>query len=397
MQCVIGDNRETLARIFHHTTQMPVGLYLKNKSVFSLPENPRPDGPFHQKEPLMRLSAGEGQPCVAQYVAGAYGERFLFMELEAGWSVLVGPFLAEAMQGVRIYDLIRALHMPVSMYDTLAKYFQTLTVVGETRHFYLGRLLTMVFAQESVPPPRYEPRRDNAISRAVFENTYENRMERFHHPPYFLEQEMVRHVTAGDRENALRILTEINALSRATLARDPIRSLKNSLIGSSTLLTRAAIDGGAPSDEAFTLSDAFIQTLETMDDLRAIEQLETEMVRAFIALVENRAQKHRSPVIKAAVRHIDDHLTDKLTLPGVAEAVFVHPSYLSSRFCRDMGISFSAYIQRRRIEEARHFLRHTRSASAEIASFYQFCSESYFIQVFKKHTGMTPAQYRVMP
>lgn len=392
------ENRETLTRTFHYAAQMPVRLYYGKTCVLSLPASLETDeSPYLQKEALLRLSVGEGQPRVTQYVASRYGERFLYMGLDAGWAVLVGPFLSEAVQSVRIYDLIRALHMPVEMYDTLAKYFQTLIIVEETRHFYLGRLLEMVFAQEGDSAPHFAPHRDNAIGLAVFENTYENRMRMFNHPPFFLEQEMVRHVTCGDLENALRILSEINALSRATLARDPVRSLKNSLIGTSTLLTRAAIDGGAPSDEAFTLSDAFIQTLETMDDLRALEQLETEMVRSFVALVKDRAQKHRSPVIKAAVCYIDDHLADKLALPGIAEAVFVHPSYLSARFRRDMGISLSAYIQRRRIEEAKHFLRHTRSASAEIASFYQFCSESYFIQVFKKHTGMTPVQYRVMP
>jgi AraC-like DNA-binding protein len=78
----------------------------------------------------------------------------------------------------------------------------------------------------------------------------------------------------------------------------------------------------------------------------------------------------------------------------IARHIYVHPDYLSSRFKQETGVTITAFMQKRRIEEACHFLRYSQSTVSEIAAFYQFCSQSHFIQVFKKYMGMTPAQYK---
>ena len=51
----------------------------------------------------------------------------------------------------------------------------------------------------------------------------------------------------------MSVLTEINSLKRTRLSKDALRSVKNSLICSVTLFTRAAIDGGVMPEAAFTL------------------------------------------------------------------------------------------------------------------------------------------------
>ncbi len=72
----------------------------------------------------------------------------------------------------------------------------------------------------------------------------------------------------------------------------------------------------------------------------------------------------------------------------------MHPNYLCSLFKKETGGTFVQYILRRRIEEAKFFLRYTENSVADIASFYQFSSQSYFIRRFKEVTGQTPVQYR---
>jgi AraC family transcriptional activator of tynA and feaB len=59
------------------------------------------------------------------------------------------------------------------------------------------------------------------------------------------------------------------------------------------------------------------------------------------------------------------------------------------------GESMTAYIRRRRLEEARLALAapcHRLSVS-EIAAYWQFADSSHFIRAFKKHYGRTPAEY----
>ena len=224
-----------------------------------------------------------------------------------------------------------------------------------------------------------------------FQNASKNRVQLFSHPHFYLEQEMTHHIANADRKNALRVLAEINALPRATLAQDPLRSLKNSLICSCALFTRAAIAGGASADDAFTLRTPASKAWRKLTIAR--HGVEEPMVLPYRA-GEARTQHRLSPVTRAAIQYIDDHLTEKITLASIAQAVYVHPSYLSQRFKQDTGDVISSFIQKRRVVEAKHFIRYTSDPISQIAGFYQFCSQSHFIQVFKKHAGMTPQAYR---
>ena len=101
-----------------------------------------------------------------------------------------------------------------------------------------------------------------------------------------------------------------------------------------------------------------------------------------------------SSVVRGALSFIDHHLTDKLTAQMIADHVQVHRDYLSARFKKETGIAMMVYIQKRRVEEACHFLRFSRYSLQEIASLCQFSSQSRFTEIFKRHIGMTPNQYR---
>jgi len=384
-----------MARILFAALRLPVSLYESERCVLSLPAHASCAARLLEKDgPLECLRFNRGQRYAPQFLESPYGEKYLYFEFGADRALLLGAFVTEATEGKDVYGLIRALRLPIGVYQPLLRYYRSLPVIDESRFFYTGQLLEMLFAGgQAVPFPR-PSEADGRVERLRFQNTYENRIRLFSHPPFFLEQEITRQITNGDRKNALRILAEINTLPRATLARDPVRSLKNSLICSCALFTRAAIAGGASADDAFTLSDACIQNLEELNGLRALAALEEPMVLSFIELVEAQMQRRLSQVTRAAIRYIDDHLTDKITLTSIAQAVYVHPSYLSKRFRQDTGEPISLFIQKRRVAEAKHFMRYTDDPISQVAGFYQFCSQSHFIQVFKKHEGMTPQSYR---
>jgi AraC-like DNA-binding protein len=72
----------------------------------------------------------------------------------------------------------------------------------------------------------------------------------------------------------------------------------------------------------------------------------------------------------------------------------VSPHYLCGLFKKETGEPLFSYIQRKRVEESKSFIRYSNSTFAEIAAFYQFCSQSHFGKAFKKYTQMTPGAYR---
>lgn len=102
------------------------------------------------------------------------------------------------------------------------------------------------------------------------------------------------------------------------------------------------------------------------------------------------------PILQKVVAYIDEHFRENLRLETVAAYVGLNPSYLSTIFNRELKISFSGYLTQKRIEEASILLIRTNDSLSEIAAKAGFENQSYFSQSFRKHTGMTPKQYRKM-
>ena len=57
-------------------------------------------------------------------------------------------------------------------------------------------------------------------------------------------------------------------------------------------------------------------------------------------------------------------------------------------------MNLSSYIQEQQIARAKDYLKNSDKSILEIATYLGFSSQGYFQNVFKKHTGMTPKQFR---
>src|SRR6185437_11889183 len=95
----------------------------------------------------------------------------------------------------------------------------------------------------------------------------------FSHPSYQFEKELLHWVSQADEEKAAPLLKKINNLAKARLSDNPLRSLKNSLICSCTLFTRATIEAGVTPEYAFDLSDVFIRKVEKAIDPTILQDL----------------------------------------------------------------------------------------------------------------------------
>lgn len=228
-----------------------------------------------------------------------------------------------------------------------------------------------------------------------YEGIYADRESMFKHSPYALEEKLAKAVTRGEETAALAFLREINAQGeKAVLAKTPLRSVKNSMIGSIAFLARAAIQAGVSANDAFALSDAQTQQIEEMMSPLAVLAFEETILLQFIALVRQRlAASYSAPVVKA-MHYVDSRLDAKISLNDAANYAGVHPSYLSARFKKETGHPFTNYIAVRKIQESSYFVRHTDYSISQIASLYGFSSQSYYITIFKKIMGTTPMVYR---
>jgi AraC family transcriptional regulator len=106
------------------------------------------------------------------------------------------------------------------------------------------------------------------------------------------------------------------------------------------------------------------------------------------------APRHRAAV-QAVQRHIDAHLGDDLDLATLAALAHTSPFHFSRLFRAVTGLPPHRYLRRARLERAEQLLTDGDATITAIANQVGFSSVSHFIAAFRRHTGLTPGQYRV--
>lgn len=95
------------------------------------------------------------------------------------------------------------------------------------------------------------------------------------------------------------------------------------------------------------------------------------------------------------MHYIQEEITNpSLSLGFVAEKFHMNDSYLSRIFKRELGFSFSKYLNRLRMERAIELLNTTDLKAYQIAESVGIPDAYYFSNCFKKYTGKSVRDYR---
>ncbi len=97
--------------------------------------------------------------------------------------------------------------------------------------------------------------------------------------------------------------------------------------------------------------------------------------------------------IQPVLQYVDRHISEALTLEGVASAISMDKFYLSHLFKKETGSTLFQYIVVKRVTLAKHFLSQGYSVT-ETCEASGFNDYSNFIRTFKKITGLSPGQYK---
>lgn len=105
----------------------------------------------------------------------------------------------------------------------------------------------------------------------------------------------------------------------------------------------------------------------------------------------------KSSFVNDSILYIKSNFKDKISLQDIAESVSISPFHFSRIFKKETGYSPYEYILIVRINHAKNLLKTTNMLIKEISFECGFSSESNFITSFKKHTNMSPKQFRNVP
>lgn len=395
MNDLYQENIIYLCKCIHYTTNLPVFAIRNREMFFSLINDSiktRTDlYGYYSDYNLLDINTKY------QIIENEYKENFFVVSLlEINTYLIIGPFLNKKISEGTITNMIRDGIIPFHKKTIALGYYKQIPFFNEDRIFYTSKLIENVF-DKAQTDFKIEEKEDIVIDKQKREynsNVKQNRINSFLHSSYTNELRVIETIKNGDTENAKIILNEINLTPHAKLAIDAIRSYKNSMICSCTFMTRAAISGGVNPNAAFTLSDTYINKIENIQRLNELENFEAQMVEGFTDLVNNVKENKYSQSILDAMNYIDEHLCEDIKIKDIAKVAYLNPSYLSNLFHKETNTTISDWILRKRINEAAFSLANTNEEIADIAFFYHFCSQSYFVKCFKKIMGTTPNEYR---
>lgn len=175
---------------------------------------------------------------------------------------------------------------------------------------------------------------------------------------------------------------------------DNLRNAKNFLVVLNTLARKAVEQGGVHPIYIDSISSDFAMKIEAAKSTEECDDLFPTMIRKYSRLVQKHSQKNYSLLVQKVITCIDTDITADLSLKTQAKLLNVNPSYLSTLFKKETGITLTDYVNKKRVEKAKQLLK---SGNAQIQTVAQNCGMldvNYFTKIFKKHTGVTPKEYR---
>nr|WP_139999178.1 response regulator transcription factor [Paenibacillus paridis] len=144
-----------------------------------------------------------------------------------------------------------------------------------------------------------------------------------------------------------------------------------------------------------------IASFDQFYTLRTIEQFVTENAEQICLHNFHFQIKKHSGIIHKMIQVIEEHLSNPgLSLNWVAsEILYMNADYLGKLFKKETGEKFSNYVVRLRMEKAVEEIEKTGDVKVfELAEKFGFGDNpQYFSQVFKKHTGFTPSDFKRSP
>ena len=216
-----------------------------------------------------------------------------------------------------------------------------------------------------------------------------------HHNTYDLEQLLMNLIRKGDTAALREWVSSAPAVRGGIIAPDQLRQQKNMFIVTATLASRAAIRGGMAQEDAFSLSDAYIQKCELLSGADRIMNLQYHMIIEFTERVEQLHFGARPTKLTVDVaNYVRHHISEPITAEKIAEELYMSRPYLSKKFKEESGQTLKDFILGEKTEEAKRLLRYTDKSLSSISVYLGFSSQSHFTRVFHNYTGMNPGKYR---
>ena len=147
---------------------------------------------------------------------------------------------------------------------------------------------------------------------------------------------------------------------------------------------------------ALEVADYLIKPVTQEDALRVLEHVERRLSGKKTKMKGSRLRSRypdAHPTILKSLDILESSYAGKINQRDLAAELGVSPEYFSYLFSRNIGMTFSEFLRRLRVEKARELYASGECPKQEVPYAVGFSDAKYFAQVFKAVTGESPAEY----
>lgn len=166
-----------------------------------------------------------------------------------------------------------------------------------------------------------------------------------------------------------------------------LRHINAVLLG---ILTHACEQNQLPFRRVFGTE---LLSLEALDKMDTIGEICAWYQARFDALV-SALQVDYGPRLSGILRYMERHFCDDISLDSVARTFGMNKAYLAKVFKAQTGLSVNEYIRSLRMERAKVLLDRPDARVGEVGDELGFHNPQTFYNLFKRHTGLSPSEYK---
>ena len=171
-------------------------------------------------------------------------------------------------------------------------------------------------------------------------------------------------------------------------------SIRRTMVELLAEIMHTCADAGIDVEAVLDRQDPYNYIYGLVDTYKIIAKF-LEVARLLFNELSEQNFRAENNLLSKARKFIEANIGNtELCLSLVSDELKITPTYFSAFFIREVGIGFNEYITKQRVERSKKLLSETNMRINDIGEDCGFRSGSYFIVVFKKHTGMSPGEFR---
>lgn len=201
-------------------------------------------------------------------------------------------------------------------------------------------------------------------------------------------------------EEGIKSITACDAEAFREYSRQAVRCLKEVYPGVPDfrrefykhlcVLSDVLIESQKQAERGALVSFQKMEACESIEEIQIYGESVLSEIHRYLA-ADQTGSRHR--VILELLTYLDEHYNQDIGLGELADKVGMSMAYLSVLFKTEVGTSYIKYLTELRIRKAKKMLQGGYKVN-EVSELVGYSNYRYFCDIFKKHEGMTPNEYK---